>query len=165
MRNIKVKNLLTIIAITFLMLAIQSKSIAQPSDVIEKRIKAEIQHSFEQLVDASKALDTKKYFSFIDEKKFSGLNAQGKNWNSIDGLRAMIEPGFAAVDKIKSLVFTNVHITVIDANTAILVNEFQQQVLLKNGARFEGVGGGAQVWSKSTGQWKLVSISASNASY
>ncbi len=62
----------------------------------------------------------------------------------------------------QSLKFPNVNVSVIDDNTAILVNEFTQTVLLRNGTTYTASGGGTQVWSKRSGQWKLVSVSASN---
>lgn len=125
-------------------------------------IRQEIQQSFDGLVEASKALDATLYFKFIDAEKFVGLNADGTNWNSIVGLKELIEPGFNSIEKVQSLIFTNVHISVIDLNTAILVNEYEQKIILKNGAQFNDAGGGTQVWSKASGKWLLVSISASS---
>lgn len=132
------------------------------SEESKNNIKSEVRKSFEGLVEASKALDTKRYFEFIDEDKFSGLNADGTNWNSVDSLKVMIESGFNAVESIEFLEFTNVHITVIDLNTAILVNEYNQKILLKAGMSVNDAGGGTQVWSKTSGKWLLVSISASS---
>ncbi|WP_269082180.1 nuclear transport factor 2 family protein [Thalassomonas actiniarum] len=121
----------------------------------------EVQESFDLLVNAANALDAEKYFSFIDSDKFVGLGADGSNWNSVEELRAMIVPGFNMVKEIKLLEFTNVKISVIDKNTAVLVNEYQQSMILANGELAEGAGGGTQVWSKASGNWLLVSISAS----
>ena len=126
-----------------------------------RQIETQIQQSFDALVAASEALDTDRYFALIDADKFVGLNADGSNWNSFADLKALIEPGFNAVAKIESLTFSNVRISVIDANTAILVNQYQQTVLLKDGTTHSGAGGGTQVWSKASGEWLLVSISAS----
>jgi aspartokinase len=55
-------------------------------------------------------------------------------------------------------------VTVINPSTAILVNEYKQTILLKNTDTVQQSGGGTQVWSKSENKWKLVSISASDAS-
>ncbi|TDF37341.1 hypothetical protein EYS14_14405 [Alteromonadaceae bacterium M269] len=126
------------------------------------RVRVEVQRQFESLVLSAKTLDTKAYFKHIDSDKFSGLNADGTNWTSINDLKAIVEPGFAFVEKIESLEFPHVHITVIDEHTAILVNEYEQQILLKDGTRVEDAGGGTQVWSKASGEWKLVSISAAS---
>jgi len=131
------------------------------SEESKNRIELEVRKSFEALVEASNALDAKRYFEFIDEDKFTGLNADGTNWNSVDGLKVMIESGFNAIEKIEFLEFTNVHVSVIDLNTAILVNEYSQKVLLKAGMSINNAGGGTQVWSKASGEWLLVSISAS----
>lgn len=126
------------------------------------KITQEVKQSFDGLVEASNALDTTRYFEFIDAEKFVGLNADGTNWNSIVDLKELIESGFNSIEKVESLIFTNVRISVIDLNTAILVNEYEQRVLLKGGAYYDGAGGGTQVWSKTTGKWLLVSISASS---
>lgn len=127
-----------------------------------REIEQEIRQAFSSLVQASKALDTARYFEHIDTEKFVGLNADGSNWNSFSELRELIEPSFNSVGNIESLVFTNVRISVIDEDTAVLVNEYEQEVSMKDGARFSDAGGGAQVWSKATGRWLLVSISASS---
>ena len=132
------------------------------SEESRNQIELEVRQSFAGLVDASKSLDTKRYFEYFDSEKFVGLNADGTNWNSIGGLKKLIEPAFNAIEKIESLEFTNIHVSVIDVNTAILVNEYEQSILLKSGALIRAAGGGAQVWSKVSGDWKLVSVSASS---
>lgn len=137
-------------------------SVASRTPIVDSdRIKQEVRIEFRGLVAAARNLDTSAYFSYFDHDKFSGLNADGTNWTSINDLTAIVEPGFSLTRKIESLEFTHVHITVIDNQTAILVNEYEQQILLKNGERVSDAGGGSQVWSRSTGQWKLVSVSAS----
>lgn len=132
------------------------------SEESRNRIEQEIRQSFNGLVDASNALDTERYFEYFELDKFVGLSADGTNWNSIDDLRALIKPSFDMVEKVESLEFTNVHISVIDPNTAVLVNEYEQRILLKSGEIVQDAGGGAQVWSKISGKWKLVSVSASS---
>jgi len=106
--------------------------------------------------------DIERYFQSFDDSKFIGLSAGGTVWDTIEDLRDVVGPGFEAVDAVESLVFTKVEISVIDPDTAVLVNEFQQISRLKNGTRVESFGGGSQVWSKGTGAWKLVSVSASS---
>lgn len=52
--------------------------------------------------------------------------------------------------------------SVIDSYTAVLVNEFVQSMTLKDGSIINVSGGGSQVWSKRSGNWKIVSVSASD---
>ena len=125
-------------------------------------IEKEVLVSFQSLVDASKKLDSERYFQHFEADKFVGLNSDGTNWNSIDELVPLINTGFASIKEITSLEFPNVKVSVIDQHTAILVNEFTQSMLLKNGTSVSISGGGTQVWSKRSGKWKLVSVSASN---
>jgi hypothetical protein len=125
-------------------------------------LEKEVLDSFRNLVEASKKLDTKTYFQYFDVEKFIGLNSDGTNWNSFDELTPVINVGFNSIQKVKLIEFPNVKVSVIDANTAILVNEYTQTVLLKNGNTYTASGGGTQVWSKRSGRWKLVSVSASN---
>lgn len=125
-------------------------------------IEKEVMASFESLVQASQDLDSDGYFEHIDAEKFVGLNSDGTNWNSINDLKPLIEGGFAFVEKVILLEFTNVKISVINQSTAILVNEYKQSMKLKNGNIVNVAGGGTQVWSNQQGRWKLVSISASN---
>ncbi len=120
--------------------------------------------AFRGLVDASEALDPDRYFEFVNKEKFTGLSADGKAWHSVKDLEQVVISGFPMVERIVSLEFSNVKVTVIDDSTAILVNEYKQTILLKNTSIVKQSGGGTQVWSKSGAQWKLVSISASDSS-
>jgi hypothetical protein len=127
-------------------------------------IEAEVMAAFQELVDASTALDATRYFDCIDTEKFSGLSADGKVWHSFRDLEKVIAGGFPMIEKIVSLQFANVKVTLLNSSTAILVNEFKQTLRLKDDSVIHQAGGGAQVWCKSGGPWKLVSISASDAS-
>ena len=69
------------------------------------------------------------------------------------------------IEKITSLEFKNVKVTVINPTTAILVNEYTQTILLKSGDTINQSDGGTQIWSKYNSEWKLVSVSASDASH
>jgi hypothetical protein len=127
-----------------------------------KQAEAEVIDAFRGLVEASKSLDSNRYFGYFDKEKFTGLGADGRVWHSIKNLEDIILSGFPMVDKIVSLEFYNVKVTVINQSTAILVNEYQETILLKNKNIVKQSGGGVQVWSKSENGWKLVSISASD---
>lgn len=128
----------------------------------ELTIEKEVIAAFESLVLASRTLDSEKYFKHFSGEKFVGLNSDGSNWNALHELQPMIESGFAAVDKIESLRFTNIKVSVIDANTALLANEYEQTMRLMNGKLISSSGGGLQVWSKHSGHWLLVGVAASN---
>lgn len=134
----------------------------KPADI--NKIESEVLEAFGGLVEASKALDPASYFDYYDKEKFTGLNADGKVWHSIKDLENLINSGFPMVEKSISLEFKNVKVTVIDPSTAILVNEFKQSMLLKNGATVHRAGGGVQVWHRGGSKWKLVAVSASDAS-
>jgi hypothetical protein len=135
---------------------------AQPDDALAS-IEAEVMAAFGGLVDASKALDASRYFDYVDKDKFTGLSAEGKVWHSFKDLEQLVSTGFQMIERIVSLEFSNVKVTVIHPSTAILVNEFKQTILLKDTSTIQQSGGGTQVWSKSGNAWKLVSISASDA--
>jgi hypothetical protein len=129
-----------------------------------QQIEAEVIDAFRGLVEASKALDASRYLAYIDKDKFTGSGADGRAWHSMKNLEDLILSGFPTVDKIISLEFSNIKVTVINPSTVILVNEFKQTILLKNKNIVRQSGAGTQVWSKSQNAWKLVSISASDAS-
>lgn len=130
---------------------------------VEAETERQVRHAFNGLVDASKSLDTLRYLSYVDAEHFVGLNANGTVWRSRDELSGSIQQAFDSIARVTSLDFTTVEISVIDDQTAVLVNEYEQALLLKTGETLRVAGGGAQVWSRATGDWKLVSISASNA--
>lgn len=127
----------------------------------QRQVESDVLAAFQGLVKASESLDSKKYFAYFDREKFTGLNADGKVWHSIEGLESLIDSAFPMIEKSISLEFKNVKVTVLDQHTAILVNEFKQTLLLKNGSLVNQAGGGTQVWVKSQDSWKLVSVSAS----
>ncbi len=129
----------------------------------ERQIEAEVMAAFHGLVAASKALDIARYMAYIDKDKFTGLGADGKAWHSVGELERVIAAGFPAVQSIDALTFDKVKVTVINCSTAILVNQFEQRIVLKNGELISQAGGGVQVWTKSDEQWKIVSIAASDA--
>lgn len=130
---------------------------------IDKNIEQEVLAAFDGLVKAAESLDADGYFAFFDKERFSGLNADGTVWHSFNDLQTLISSGFPMIEKNISLEFKNVKVTVINVTTAILVNEYTQSILLKSGDVVKQSGGGTQVWSKSDGTWKLVSVSASNS--
>lgn len=163
-RGSTIRKLPKMVAAVFLMLNVVGCATLNDEPVRSSQIEAEVRDAFKELVAASKALDAKRYFECFDREKFTGLSANGKVWHSIKDLENIVIPGFLAVDKINSLAFFNVKITVINPSTAILANEFKETVLLKNGSTITQSGGGTQVWSKSGKSWKLVSVSASEAS-
>ncbi len=132
-----------------------------PNQFDPEAAEQEVLQAFASLVEASKSMDFQQYIDHFDTKSFVGLNSDGSNWNSLEELIQTVEPGFAAVATVESLHFTNVEVEVIDANTAILVNEFEQSMVLQSGVAISIAGGGTQVWSKRSGTWKLVSVSAS----
>jgi hypothetical protein len=128
-----------------------------------QQIENEVNEAFRGLVEASTALNSGRYFDYFDKEKFSGLGADGRVWHSIAPLEEIIAAGFTMVERLISLEFSNVKVTVINQATAILVNEFSQTILLKDKSIVKQSGGGAQVWAKSDDRWKLVSICASDA--
>jgi len=154
------KNFIRCFVLVLSICSFSSKAV-ELTEKLQAEIVNDIQPSFEGLVEAAKALNTERYFTFIDSKNFVGLNADGTNLNSITDLRNLIESGFNAIEKVESLTFTNVNISVVDSNTVILVNEYEQKVRLKSGDNYTIAGGGTQVWSKTSGTWLLVSISSS----
>ncbi len=128
------------------------------------RIETEVNAAFQGLVAASRALDASRYLEYVDREKFTGLSADGKAWHCVKDLEDIVLPGFKMVEQIVSLEFQNVKVTVINPSTAILVNEYRQTILLKDSGQITQAGGGTQVWANGGNGWKLVSISASDAS-
>lgn len=159
--NIKILNKIIVI-LWVLSLSIGCKASNLELDN-KNQIEAEVNKAFEGLVEAAKSLDSSRYFEFFDRENFTGLNADGKVWHSIKSLESIILPGFQMVEKTISLDFRNVKITVINQTTAILVNEYDQTILLKSGEIIKQSGGGTQVWHQIDSTWKLVSVSSSSA--
>jgi hypothetical protein len=132
-----------------------------PEPLNTAAIEQEVLNAFEQLISASKNLDTQAYFQLFDGQHFVGLGGNGSNWQSLEELRAIVESGFQAIERIDSLEFDRVKVSVIDEQTVLLINEYDQALTLKNGASIHAAGGGVQVWSKRKGEWKLISVSDS----
>jgi hypothetical protein len=157
-------NLTKTLPAALLALNLSGCSTMNPAPASGGRVETEVLAAFKELVDASKALDAKRYFACFDPERFTGLNADGKVWHSMKEFENTVAPGFAAVDKVVSLEFSRVKVNVLNPSTAVLVNEYAETVLLKNGTTIKHAGGGVQVWSKERNAWKLVSVSASDAS-
>ena len=127
----------------------------------KNEIYTEVNSAFQGLVDASKSLDHEKYFSYFDAEKYTTLNEDGTVLHSLDAFREMYLPQQKYIKSYQSLEFSNVKIDVIDASTAVLVNEYTASVTLTSGETVSAAGAGTQVWSKRTGTWKLVNVSSS----
>ncbi len=135
---------------------------AQGEDVSEPLVEEQVLRTFNSLADAAADLDFDRYIAFFDETTFTGLNADGTVWRSLGEFSASVRPGFDAIEKVLDLRFPVIKITLVDPQTAILVNEYEQQMLMRSGEKLSVSGGGTQVWSKVSGSWRLVSVSASS---
>lgn len=136
-------------------------STSQADSTVTETITEDVQRAFEGLAGAAKALDHDRYFEHFDPASFTSLNADGTVFHSLDAFRDHYRAGVAALANYESLTFSNVKIDVIDAQTAILVNEYEAVVELTSGDLVTARGAGTQVWSKRSGNWKLVSVSSS----
>ncbi len=139
--------------------SVQDQKLTEAENI---QIKTEVRASFDSLVESTKVQDWESYFNHFDENNFSGLNADGTVWESFENFKASVIPGFKMIESSDSLVFPIVKISLIDKNTAVLINEYEQKITLNGGQEIRVAGGGAQVWSRISGKWKLVSISASS---
>jgi len=168
--ELSIKNFIKHIVITLLIITVSGCiSSKLPVSAMEKaelndQIKSEVLDAFHGLVAAAESFDAERYFEFFDKDKFSGLNTDGSVWHSFDSFAGLIAAGFPMMEKSISLEFSNVKVTVINASTAILVNEYLHSIKLKGGAVIEQSGGGTQVWFKANEKWQLVSVSASESS-
>ena len=154
------KTLSFAIALLFMLSAcVSPPSTATRADP-EGAVRAEVQAAFDGLVAATKAVDTAAYFSFFDQSLFTALNADGSTLPSFEAFERLYGPQIGAIERYNSLVFDPVIINVIDANTAVLVNEFEADIVLPSGEAITARGSGVQVWSKRTGTWKLVHVSS-----
>jgi hypothetical protein len=134
----------------------------QDDRMTEKDVKKEINLVFIDLVKSAKTLNVDDYMQFFDKENFSGINSDGTIITSFDVFKSIYASGVKYLKSYKSLVFPKVEISVINSTTAILVNEYKMVGILASGAEFTANGAGTQVWSKETGKWKLVSVSASD---
>jgi len=127
----------------------------------ELQVESEVKQVFEGLVVAARSLNIENYLSFFDKKKFTSLNDDGSVFHSFSEFEDVYRQQIPALEKYNSLEFTNVKITVLNNSTAILVNEYRAEVVLKSGDTVSAGGAGTQVWSKASGAWLLVSVSGS----
>jgi len=127
-----------------------------------EQIESEVNQVFAELVIAARSLDVESYLFFFDQQKFTSLNEDGSVFHSLSEFEDSFREQIPLLDQYKSLEFSNVKITVINSTTAILVNEYVAEVILKSGESVVAAGAGTQVWSKSSGVWKLVNVSSSS---
>lgn len=137
-----------------------SASIAEPS-YDEDAVTADVRSAFASLVKAAEALDVDEYLNHFDRDRFTALNADGTVVHSFSEWEDAIGSQFAALEAYESLDFDRVKITALNADTAILVNEYRAIVLLASGETVSAKGGGTQVWRRTDDDWKLVNVSSS----
>ena len=157
-----ISNLTKFVVVVILLIIASACSSINMESKNGNQLESEVLDAFRGLTEASESLDSNRYFEYFDKEKFTGLNADGSVWHSFENLEALILSGFPQIERSISLEFNNVKVTIINPITAILVNEYSQSILLKSGDIVNQSGGGTQVWSKSNGAWKLVSVSASH---
>jgi hypothetical protein len=127
----------------------------------EAAIRDSVNGAFKSLAEAAKSLDSEKYLSHFDRRKFTSLNEDGTVTHSFDEFAKVYVKQTESIAKYKSLEFDDVKITVVNESTAILVNTYIADVLLKSGQSVTASGAGTQVWTKNGDFWKLVSVSSS----
>ena len=125
-------------------------------------VEAEVETAFQKLVEASTSLNLEQYFSFFDTENFTSLNGDGTVYTSFGAFEEHTAPALSYIKKYQSLEFSNVKITALNNDTAVLVNEYAATVTLKSDQTVSAAGAGTQVWSKKTGEWKLVHVSSSS---
>jgi hypothetical protein len=128
----------------------------------KKHIEEQILNQFERLVETAKSLDHESYMKFFDSSKLTSFNDDGTITEDFNAFSIMIEKGFSGFKRYKTLEFNTVKISVIDINTAILMNEYNAVVILKNNEAFPVAGAGTQVWNLSNGQWKIVHVTSNH---
>jgi hypothetical protein len=156
-----INNLTKFVVVTIFLIIASGCSSINMNSTNSNKLESEVLDAFRGLVAASESLDSDRYFEFFDKEKFTGLNADGSVWHSFENMEVLISSGFPQIERSITLEFNNVKVTIINPITAILVNEYSQSILLKSGDIVKQSGGGTQVWSKTDGAWKLVSVSAS----
>ncbi|MEO1028680.1 MAG: hypothetical protein AAFX02_06435 [Pseudomonadota bacterium] len=111
-------------------------------------IEDQISARFESLAATARAGAFEQYLSHMDRDAISTLNADGSTFVSLDEFRSAYAPQFNLIEAYNYLNFDPVRIEIIDANTAILINEYVAKLVLKSGETITASGAGAQVWSK-----------------
>lgn len=124
-------------------------------------VKEEVEQAFQALVEAAKSLDADSYLAFFDDAKFTGLNADGTVTHTLKEFARLYKRNLPLFESYEYLEFFRVKVTVIDTTTAILVNEFQADIKVKNGELLSVSGGGSQVWQKQGQDWKLIHVASS----
>lgn len=122
-------------------------------------VKSEIEIAFRELVGAAQSNDSERYFSFFEPNAFTAMSSDGSILPTFEAFRLIYEPQLAAVQKYISLDFEAVEIRLIDKQTAILLNEYNAELILVSGERVSASGAGVQVWVKRSDQWKLAHVS------
>jgi ketosteroid isomerase-like protein len=131
------------------------------TEIDKTAIHKEVDQAFRGLVDAILAMDTEQYFGFFDPKLYTALNANGSVTHSFKLFSDLFREQINFVEAYKELSFHNVKITVLDEKNAVLVNEFEAKVHLKEGNQIiSTAGAGTQVWAKHSGEWKLVHVAS-----
>ncbi len=131
------------------------------SSEMQAEIRSEISLTFNELANSAKSLDVDKYLAFFDHKMFTSLNQDGSVFHTLTDFISPYKEQISHIKRYTNLEFQKIKITVINKTAVVLVNEYQATVVLNSGDEVTASGAGTQVWSKTSGQWKLVHVSSS----
>ncbi len=148
-------------ALASITLLLSACAYAPVSETDPQTLRDEVRGRFDSLVSAIRSLDSNRYFEHFDQARFTALNHDGTVTPAFDVFQHDFVKAFAGLKRYQSLEFQNLKISLIDANTAILINEYSATIELNSGAVTDVAGAGSQVWHKSADSWLLVSISSS----
>lgn len=145
------------LALTFLLGACVSEQRIKPS-LQQSDIKSEIKLTFYELVHAARLNESEQYFSFFEPNAFTAMSSDGSVIPTFAAFRLIYDPQLAAIENYISLDFETVEIQIIDQKTAILLNEYNAELILVSGEHVSASGAGVQVWVKRSDQWKLAHV-------
>ena len=148
------------IILTFLVLVSTACSRESPvlTSALEVQVEGEVKQAFENLIAAAKTLEVAPYLSHFDEETFTAM-LDGEVLLSFEEFEAMYTEQAPALKAYLSLEFDKVEVTVLDLNAAILVNAFNETIVLASGDTLSLSGAGSQVWRRKSTEWKLIHIS------
>jgi len=121
------------------------------------RVEDEVRQAFDNLTQASRTLNHDRFLAHFEPEGFS-IVINGETRFDFDEFSEFYLTQSTQIERIDTLNFDLVHITVLNPNSAILLNHYTQTLQLKSGEMIEASGSGTQIWVRRGDNWKIIHV-------
>tara|TARA_R110000868_G_scaffold102686_2_gene282936 strand:- start:15757 stop:16266 length:510 start_codon:yes stop_codon:yes gene_type:complete len=132
-----------------------------PDDCAEQQVLSTDEQTvcsrFHEMVAAAQRVETDAVFGFFQPDGFSAA-LSGRLYSDWSAWAQEYRESVAAIASFDRMKFPEVRVRTIAPDTILLLNTYDEQVTLQDGSVHQLTGFGTQVWTRQTGDWRIVHI-------